>query len=82
MLYVPVFEQDTLSSVQYWLNPGHWHSSHYAVMHVRNKNSFIQGRSPNVVNHKELLLKGRICSLGSKFFPLREVSNLKRDAIA
>ena len=27
----------------------HWPSSHYAVTHVRNKNSNIQGRSPNVV---------------------------------
>ena len=26
-----------------------WCSSHYAVTHVRNKNSSIQGRSPNVV---------------------------------
>ena len=28
----------------------HWRSSHYAVTHVRNKNSNIQGRSPNVVS--------------------------------
>ena len=38
----------------------HWHSSNYAVKHVRNRNSNIQGRSPNVVKvifHKELLLK-------------------------
>ena len=27
---------------------GHWRSSHYAIMNVRNKNSNIQGRSPNV----------------------------------
>ena len=27
----------------------HWRSSHYAVTHVQNKNSNIQGRSPNVV---------------------------------
>ena len=27
----------------------HWRSSYYAVIHVRNKNSNIQGRSPNVV---------------------------------
>ena len=27
----------------------HWRSSQYAEMHVRNKNSNIQGRSPNVV---------------------------------
>ena len=45
----------------------HWRSSHYAVTHVRNKNSNIQGRSPNVATviscHKELLLKVRIRSL-------------------
>ena len=62
----------------------HWHSSHYAVTHVRNKNSNIQGRLPNVVSdfqyHKELILKERICS-GSEFFPLRKVPILKRDAI-
>ena len=38
----------------------HWRSSHYAVTHVRNENSNIQGRSPYVVSdfpcHKELLL--------------------------
>ena len=28
----------------------HWHSSHYAVTHVYNKNSNIQVRSPYVVN--------------------------------
>ena len=27
----------------------HWHSSHYAVTHMRNKKGNIQGRSPNVV---------------------------------
>ena len=27
----------------------HWRSSHYAVTHIRNKNSNFQGRSPNVV---------------------------------
>ena len=27
----------------------HWRSYHYAVMHMRNKNSNIQGRSPSVV---------------------------------
>ena len=31
--------------------------------------------------HKELLVKERIRSPGSKFFPLREVPTLKRDAI-
>ena len=38
----------------------HWRSSHYAVEHVRIKNSNTQGRPPNVVKvilsyHKELL---------------------------
>ena len=28
----------------------HWRSSHCAVTHVRNNNSNIQGRSPNVVH--------------------------------
>ena len=32
-------------------------------MHIHNKNSNIQGSSPNVVYHKELLLNERICSL-------------------
>ena len=45
---------------------------------MRNKNSNIQGRLPNVVKvilyHKEL-------PFGSKFFPLREVPILKSDAI-
>ena len=38
----------------------HWHSSHYAVMHMRNKNSNIQGSSPNVV--KEIFHTIRNCS--------------------
>ena len=40
------------------------------VTHVRNKNSNMQGRSSFVVNVN-----------GRKFFPLREVPILKRDAI-
>ena len=65
----------------------HRRSSHQAVTHVRNKNSSIQGRSPNVVKvikypyHKKLLLKERIRPSGSKFFPLREVPIMKRDVI-
>ena len=64
----------------------HWRSSHYAVRHMPNKNSNIQGRSPNVVKsdfpyHKELLLKEKFAPSGSKFFPLREVPILKRDTI-
>ena len=39
----------------------HCRSSHYAVMHMRNKKSNIQGRLPKLVSdfpyHKELLLK-------------------------
>ena len=64
----------------------HWRSSHYVVTHMRNKNSNIQGRSPNEV--KVIFHTKRNCSerkefapSGSKFFPLREVPNLKRDAI-
>ena len=44
-----------------------WRPSHNAVTHMRNKNSNIQGRSPNMV--KEIFhiirnfLKGRIRSL-------------------
>ena len=47
------------------------------IMHVPNKNSNIQGRSPNVV--KVIFYNIRNCS-GSKFFLLREVLILKRDA--
>ena len=64
----------------------HWRSSHYAVSHVRYKNSNIQGRSPNA--EKVILHTIRNCSerkqfapSGSKFFPVREVLILKRDAI-
>ena len=53
--------------------PSHWHSSHFAVAHVRNKNSNIQGRSPNVIksdfpNHKELLLRKELLPLGVNSF--------------
>ena len=47
-------------------------------MHVYNKNSNNQGRSPNVV--KVIFQTIRNCS-GSEFFPLRVVPILKRDAI-
>ena len=67
-------------------NIKNWRSSHYSVMQVRNKNSNIQGRPPNVV--KVIFHLIRNCSKrkefalsGSKFFPLREVPTLKRDAI-
>ena len=73
----------------------HWRSSHCAVTHVWNKNSNIQGRSPNVakvISHairncfyrKAFALSGRklkFAPSGSKFFLLREVPTMKRDAI-
>ena len=56
------------------------------VTHMGNKNSNIQGRSLNVI--KETYHTIRNCSQrkelapsGSKFFPLREVPILKRDAV-
>ena len=61
-----------------FLNRNHWRSSHCAVTHVRNKKSYFQGRSPNVV--KVIFHTIRNCS-GSKFVPLREVPFSKRDAI-
>ena len=57
---------------------GHWRSSHYAVMLMRNKNSNIQGRSTNVVKvifHtiRNCSLKERIRSLsGKNSLPERE----------
>ena len=44
------------------------------VTHVRNKNSYIQGRSLNVIKVIFNTIRN------SKFFPLREVPILKRDA--
>ena len=52
------------------------------VTQVRNKNSAIHGRSLNVI--KGIFHAMRNCSFapsGSKFFPLREVPFLKREAI-
>ena len=54
----------------------HWRSSHYAVAHVRNKNSNIQGRSPNVV--KVIFHTKRY---GANSFLIRDVPFLIRDAI-
>ena len=55
---------------------------------MRNKNSNIQGRSLNEIKVIFHTIHVRNCSLrkefapsGSKFFPLREVPILKRDAI-
>ena len=54
--------------------------------HVHNKNSNIQGQSPNVVEvifHTkwDCFLRKEFAHSGSKFFPLIEVPILKRDAI-
>ena len=64
----------------------HWRSSHYAVTNVHNKNSNIQGKSQNVVKVifntiRDCFSRKEIAPSGSKFFPLKEVSILKRDAI-
>ena len=45
-----------------------WRSFHYAVAHVRNKNSNIQGRSPKVV--KVILNTIKTDLKGKKSFPL------------
>ena len=64
----------------------HWRSSHYAVTHVRNKNTIFQGRPPNLVK-VSFHTKGNCFSRKefapsrSKLFPLREVPILKSDAI-
>ena len=53
-----------------------WRSSHYSFTHVCNKNSNIQGRSPNVVN---LIFHAiRNCSIKKEFAPSKF---LKKDAI-
>ena len=58
----------------------HWRSFHYAVTHLQNKNSSIQGRSPVVV--KLIFHTIRNCSSsGSEFFPLEEIPILNRGAI-
>ena len=60
----------------------HWRSSHYAITHVHNKNSNIQGRSPNVVSdfpyHKELLLKEEILSLWEQILSFKSSSNFEK----
>ena len=45
------------------------------IMHAHNINSNIQGRSFNVVYHKELLLKKRIRPPGSQFFSFKRSSH-------
>ena len=60
----------------------HWHSSHYPVTQMRNKNSNIQEMSPNVPYHKELPLKeNHLLPLGANSFLLRDIPILKRGAI-
>ena len=53
------------------------------VMHVRNKNSNIQGRSPYVVSyfpyHKKLLLKARICSLWEQILSFKRSSHFEKE---
>ena len=66
------YVQWTIPSLLYPTRRKHWHSSHYTVMHVLNKNSNIQGRSPNLAKvffpcHKELLWEQ---FLSFKKFPL------------
>ena len=39
----------------------HWRSSHYAVTHMRNRNSNIDGRSPNVVKVIYHTIKNSLC---------------------
>ena len=70
----------------FYNDPFHWRSSPYSVTHFYNKNSNIQGRLSNVV--KVISQTRRNCSKkkefnpsASKFFPLREVPILKRNAI-
>ena len=64
----------------------HWRSSHYAVTHVRNKNSNIHGRSLNVVivifhPKRNCSKRKELTPCGSKFFPLGKVPILNRGAI-
>ena len=59
----------------------HWSSFHYAHTHMRNKNSNIQGRSPNVVKvifHKELLLKERISTLWEHILSCKRSSHFEK----
>ena len=58
-------------------NCTHWRSSFTQPTHVRDKNSNIQGRSPNVVKlifHtiRNCLKRKEIAPSGSKFFPLEK----------
>ena len=78
MLIFPYFVMIGFASRQ-------WRSSHYAFMHVSNKNNNIQGRSSNVVNliyHaiRNCSYRKEFAPSGDKFFPLREVPIMKRDA--
>ena len=64
----------------------HWRSSDYAVTHMCNENSNVEGRSPNVVkvifhSIRNYSSRKEFAPSGSKFFPVREVHILKRDAV-
>ena len=52
----------------------HLRSSHHAVTHIHNKNSNIQGISPN----KELHLKERIRSLWEQILSFKRSSNFEK----
>ena len=61
----------------------HWHSSHYAVMHARDKNSNIQGRSLNVVivifhTIRNFSQSKEFAPSGSKFFLFKRSSNFEK----
>ena len=52
---------------------------HCAVTHVRNNNSHIQVRSPNVVYHTELLLKERIRYLWEQILSFKKNSDFEKE---
>ena len=75
-----ICEQPSLSQTcqRDFYESSHGRGSHHAVTHVR-KNSNNQGRSPNVVYHKELLLKERIRSIWEQVLSLKwKGTQLKR----
>ena len=78
--------QSVSAEIHFYNAQQHWHSSYYAVTHLRNKNSNIQGRSPYVVKvifHtiKNCSYRKDFAPYESKFFPLRDVLIWKRGAI-
>ena len=65
------------------LYDGHWRCPHYAVTYLRNKNSNIQGSSPNVVivffsYYEELLIKERIRSLWEQILSFKRSSHFEK----